>query len=71
MMEGTNREWLNKMSLYDMLMMMQRGIERANCNEIAVCVMNALHDTQWYDRCTRHNGKCENCIAGWLGEKRG
>lgn len=58
--KDSNAEWLQKLSMYDLLMLLNESH----------CVMGALceHPNQ---RCTEYDGRCEECIADWLGEKHG
>lgn len=62
----TNREWLSKMSLIDMLTLFNQDrciFETLDCNNVA-------------DRCEKFNDEelpvetcCYNCLCSWLNEK--
>lgn len=58
--QGSNAEWLQKLSMYDLLMLLN---ERH-------CIMGTLCELP-NQRCTEYDGRCEECIADWLGDKHG
>ena len=63
----TNREWLSKMSLIDMLTLFNQDrciFETLDCDNVA-------------DRCEKFNNEelpvetcCYNCLCSWLNEKK-
>jgi hypothetical protein len=59
-----NRERLLKMSLCDMLFEISKPMLAYSCD----CIMEALVDDT-PERCRKHEGKCRDCIAEWLGEE--
>lgn len=68
----TNREKLNRMALYDMLVgineALDREINNAGC---ATCVVELLGEEirkSCDSRCS-HYVTCNNCIAAWLNEE--
>ena len=54
---GSNAEHLNKMSMYELLMLLN---ERH-------CIMGTLCENA-NQRCKEYDGRCEECIAAWLNE---
>lgn len=53
----TNREWLNNMSLIDMLHWIKQR---------SSCFINEYWDEE---RCDKYD-KCYDCLADWLNEER-
>ena len=65
----TNRKKLLTTSEYDTLLKMQENLEAANIRGDTSCIMDVLGASNTYDRCRKYDGKCEMCIAEWLGEE--
>lgn len=58
----TNRERLMKMSLYDLIMSMERN----------KCRLRMLTgNTAIYVRCAKFKSNCTKCVAKWLNEEEG
>ena len=63
--KGSNAEWLNRMSMYDLLCMIQREpqmfcvIDKLKSDTIDVCKL-----------CEKHGGNCRSCLAEWLADER-
>ena len=65
----TNREKLLNTAIYDLLVSMQGELGYAKEHgEAYPCIMDALGENLPGLRCCKHNGKCRECIAGWLNE---
>lgn len=65
----TNREKLLNTAEYDLLLSMQKELEYARQHgKPSPCIMDALGENIVGLRCCKHNGKCDECIAGWLNE---
>ena len=61
----TNREALGKLTLYEMMCRMNKGLSDVNSD---ICILDALNGyeaTSSY--CYRHS--CDKCIADWLDEE--
>lgn len=57
----TNRKWLNDMSQYDMLMLMNKNLlDKPDDFE---CIMDALIFSTDHKKC---NYDCKKCIMEWL-----
>lgn len=63
----TNREWLSKMSLVDMLSLLNKAD--------MPCIFERLGDENVSDRCKKFNDEnlpvetcCYNCLCAWLNE---
>ena len=68
----TNRDRFMEMSLYDALLAMQKNLDpRFGNDERYPCIMVALGENLAGLRCTKHNGKCDECIQAWLNETAG
>jgi prenyltransferase beta subunit len=60
----SNRDWLNKMALIDMLDMISKNL--AGC---LIYHMNGQNYDGACGRCSKYNGSCYSCIASWLNEE--
>lgn len=68
----TNREKLNRMAMYDLLVSINEGLDREINNAgCATCVIELLGTKIWssLDRRCNHYETCKDCIASWLNEE--
>ena len=63
-----NRDRIREISLYDLLIRMQTELEHAREHGDTPCIMYLLGENIVGLRCTRYNGKCEQCVQDWLNE---
>lgn len=63
----TNREYLLKTAEFDVLVQMNKGLERVSQDD-AACIMDCfMNEKELAKRC---KAQCEKCIAAWLNEER-
>lgn len=60
--KGSNREYLNHLDIYNLLMEINENVHIETC--VLACLEN-LDDERCYKFCT-----CGECISAWLNEKR-
>lgn len=74
-----NREWLQSMSIYDLLMMIEKNINDIYTNTPidddsvrgAVCVMECLIGRDEANVVCREQVSCRECIQTWLNKEEG
>lgn len=59
----TNRDWLNKMALIDMLNIISQRFDGCFVYRIAENNFDEING-----RCNKYNNNCYDCIAAWLNE---
>lgn len=64
-----NRARLACTALYDLLLKMQDELELCRQHRESPCIMNALGENLVGVRCTKYNGKCDECLQKWLNEE--
>lgn len=58
---GSNREWLNHMSMYDLLCVIQKNL---NSHDYSDCILDLCSSSEM--SCKSKN--CMECIAEWLNQ---
>lgn len=75
----TNREWLQNMSIYDLLVMIEKNISESLNDTYdyddgsvrgAVCVMECLLGRDESNVVCREQLPCRECIQTWLNKER-
>lgn len=68
MYKGSNAEKLHNMCLYDLLIMMERNIEKVREESEEPCIINALTGKTAFDRHCNYRGHCNECVRAFLAE---
>lgn len=74
MYKGSNAEKLNNMSLYDLLILMNRNIQKQQNSDddlTCACIMDGFGLDLEYMRtkCEKFGANCESCVMEFLNEE--